>query len=231
MAGTRLAALALLLMSTIFCCLGVDFALTFVLIPMRLADGTIATPGMGIAGGLCLFTPGIALGAASAVLWFVILPDQRAKAMRDDRTSNLQGHALHLYREWVTLLQMQRALHADDRGDIIRQNVRAVTLSLLPELDGMHKRALIQFLYDTSLIIGTAVIDLAGADLRGIDLRGADLARVDLHGTNLQGALLDGARLTNANLGDAQVTAAQLARADVTDGATLPTSRQQNAGE
>jgi hypothetical protein len=213
MSRTRLIALLLLIASIGCACLGLDFALTFVLIPLRMADGTIATPGMGIAGGACLFVPGVALGVASGVLWFVVLPDQRAKARHDDRTNHLQGQALSLYREWITLLQLQHVLRDPERGDIARQNVRAVTLSLLADLDGAYKRALIQFLYDTDLIVGTARIDLAGANLQGIDLRGAELPSIDLHGTDLRGALLDGARLMNANLCDALVTADQLARA------------------
>ena len=100
---------------------------------------------------------------------------------------------------------------------------RALTHMVLTRLDGDRKRRVVQFLYETGLIMkDRPVIDLEGADLdeanlMGIDmnLNGAALSGVSLRGarllhTRLNGADLNHASLNNADLGGARLNGAQL---------------------
>lgn len=98
---------------------------------------------------------------------------------------------------------------------------KELTLNVLSRLDGERKARVLQFLYETDLIIkDRSVVDLLGADLRGADLRGAnllgaDLREADLNGANLSGADLRGADLRGANLREADLHWADLISANL----------------
>jgi len=95
-----------------------------------------------------------------------------------------------------------------DEGSII---AKGRTHRVLPRLDGERKARVLQFLYETGLIIkDRAVVDLLGADLREANLRDANL-----RGANLRGADLRGADLSRANLGGADLREADLAGANL----------------
>lgn len=99
-------------------------------------------------------------------------------------------------------LQMQ-STQMDSRE--YKAYVQAQTLWLLPRIDAARKRAVIQFLYNASLLRGDDAIQLIGANLRRVDLQ-----KLELSTLNLQGADLQGANLQNANFGRANFHKADL---------------------
>jgi uncharacterized protein YjbI with pentapeptide repeats len=71
-------------------------------------------------------------------------------------------------------------------------------LTVLRRLDGERKGHVVQFLYESGLILTSgAIVDLYGADLSSAYLSGANLG-----GANLSGARLDYAHLEGASLDD-----------------------------
>lgn len=124
--------------------------------------------------------------------------------------------------------QMVRLLNDKDKplrhcrgGQELSLVAKGRTHMVLPKLDGEGKARVLQFLYETELIIKERwVVDLLGADLRGANLRGANLrgahlSGADLRGANLEGAELSGAELRGANLRDATLHWADLISADL----------------
>jgi hypothetical protein len=107
----------------------------------------------------------------------------------------------------------QRSLYDERAPDSLRTVARARTLTALPRLDGNRKARVVQFLYESGLII----------EERGIvDLKGANLS-----GANLSGANLSGADLSEAHLSEAKGwTKEQLLAADSLEGATMPNGQQ-----
>ena|SRR5947209_3339793 len=89
-------------------------------------------------------------------------------------------------------------------------------LTVLPRLDNLRKRSILQFLYESNLIVrDKPIVDLNGADwshanLHRANLREAsfwmsyldyaDLSHTDLQKADLRGSLLKGADLSFANL-------------------------------
>ena len=179
---SRIGALTLLLASVACCGLGILLGVTPSLIPLRLRDGTIATPGMGITSAICALIPAVVMALAGVAIWFFVVPEQRIKAAGEAATDRLRAQALHLYMEWIVALQLEQALRTSGGSDHARQAVQTATLALLPELDRPRKRALLQFLYDARLITGDAIVDLNGADLRDIDFQGADVKKGEFEG-------------------------------------------------
>lgn len=138
----------------------------------------------------------------------------------------VQESALPAYlAEMVRMLNdRERPLRRSEAGDDLSIQAKGRTHTVLPKLDGEHKARVLQFLYETGLIIkGRSVVDLLGADLRaanlrgadlrGADLRGADLSRANLVGADLREADLNGANLREANLHWADLISANLSRA------------------
>ena len=139
-----------------------------------------------------------------------------------------QQNALPAY-----LDQMVRLLNDKDRplrhsrgGEEVSILAKGRTHTVLPRLDGESKARVLQFLYETGLIIkDRSVVDLLGADLRaanlrganlrGADLRGADLSRANMEGADLSGADFRGANLREANLHWADLISANLSEAYV----------------
>jgi hypothetical protein len=124
--------------------------------------------------------------------------------------------------------QMVRLLNDKDRplrhcraGQEVSIVAKGRTHMVLPKLDGEGKGRVLQFLYETELIIKERwVVDLLGADLReanlrGANLRGAHLRGADLRGANMEGADLSGADLRGANLREATLHWADLISAEL----------------
>ena len=66
----------------------------------------------------------------------------------------------------------ERPLHRAQPGDSLSTVARARTLTVLPKLDGERKARVVQFLYESGLIVKKRpIIDLLRADLRRADLR------------------------------------------------------------
>jgi hypothetical protein len=138
------------------------------------------------------------------------------------------------------LLDKERPLRKSEKDSEERTLARARTLTVLSKLHSpKHKASVLQFLYESGLIVQgqevdprlrpivgkfpsetDPVLDLSGADLRGTDLGGASLPSVDLSGADLSGAYLhsvhlEDAQLSKASLNGANLHGAHLARASL----------------
>jgi len=110
------------------------------------------------------------------------------------------GHAYH-----DLSLQGKPVEAVDDR---VQDVARTQTLTALRRLDGGRKAAIVQFLYESSLI---------DKDRTCVDLREANLYKANLYKANLRGAHLRGAHLSKAFLMNADLREANLREADLRD--------------
>ena len=137
-----------------------------------------------------------------------------------------QDEALQAYLNQIgqLLLDKDTQLRQSEEGDEVRTLVRAWTLAVLPRLDGLRKRTVVQFLYESRLITKAhAVLDLTeaylnfahlvGVNLREAHLRGVSLVKANLNDTKLSGADLSGAILFGAHLHWAKLDGANLSKA------------------
>jgi hypothetical protein len=92
-------------------------------------------------------------------------------------------------------------LRGPSEADYLSPILRAQTLTLLEVLEPGHKRILLQFLYESSLL---------GPEKPGFGLQGANLAGANLHEVNLERANLGWANLLEANLKEADLSGAFL---------------------
>ena len=106
-------------------------------------------------------------------------------------------------------------------ADYLRPILRAQTLTLLEALEPGHKRILLQFLYESSLLgpekpgFGLQGANLAEANLERVLLQRAKLEEAHLVGANLAGANLHEVNLERANLGWANLLEANLKEANL----------------
>ncbi len=133
--------------------------------------------------------------------------------MREDR--------LQTYLTAMKELLLDYHLRSSQPKDELRQIARTLTITVLLNLDGKRRSAVLLFLRDLGLINKPdSIIRLAWADFSGADLREADLTEADLTGVFLAGANLSGADLSRADLVNVDLTGADLSAA-VLDGASL----------
>jgi hypothetical protein len=92
-------------------------------------------------------------------------------------------------------------LRGPSEADYLSPILHAQTLTLLEALEPGHKRILLQFLYESSLL---------GPEKPGFGLQGANLAGANLHEVNLERANLGWANLLEANLKEADLSGAFL---------------------
>ena len=104
---------------------------------------------------------------------------------------------------------VRQLLSEPSEADYLSPILRAQTLTLLEALEPGHKRILLQFLYESSLL-GP---EKPGFGLQGANLQEANLREAHLVGTNLAGANLRGANLERANLAEANLKEADLSGA------------------
>jgi uncharacterized protein YjbI with pentapeptide repeats len=160
---------------------------------------------------------------------------QTAQRERELEVENqrAQDEALQAYLDQISrlLLDKQRPLQESREGEVVRTVARARTLTALNRLDGSRRRSVLQFLYESGLIIkDRAVVDLKGAalsearlsaaelstaNLSEAALSGADLSAADLRGIDLSEAALNEADLSAANLHEANLYGADLLEADL----------------
>src|SRR5215218_3165418 len=138
-----------------------------------------------------------------------------------------QDEALHAYLDQIgqLLLDKDRPLlksatasevPTGTDGEEVRTLARARTLTVLPRLNGERKRSILQFLYESRLIIkGHVVVALRGADLTAANLRAAHLSAAHLSAADLSRASLDAADLREAELRDADLSDASLSAANL----------------
>jgi uncharacterized protein YjbI with pentapeptide repeats len=151
-----------------------------------------------------------------------IAEDQRAldRELADERR---QDDLLQAYLDRMAqlLTDKDRPLHGAKPEDNLSAVARAWTLTVLPSLDGLRKRSVVQFLYESGLITKDhVVIDLTGAHLATANLTSANLKGANLSGAYMARAKLDDATLSEADLGDAKLFGANLSLAEP-DGANL----------
>lgn len=213
--------MGVLLLAGLGCCaLGGILGVAPLLMDVRLQNGTVAPPGLGIIAGLCIAVPGVLMMVGCGLLWWTLRPALSMRAQYEDRVGQLRAVAVQGYLDWVTSIRVRQPM--GDEPVPLLETLRARTLALLPLLDGPGKRLVLQFVYDVGLITSPAVLQLGGADLRGVDLTGISLHSADLRGVDLRGSRLDHANLSGANLQDALITREQLASVAVISAATLP---------
>jgi hypothetical protein len=110
----------------------------------------------------------------------------------------------------------------DDNAREARTIARARTLTVLSRPDGSLKASVVQFLYESELIIkGRVVLDLSESDLGYANLRGANLRNADFSGPYFRmhgGANLRGADLYRARGIDVRAASAYLRDTIMPDG-------------
>jgi uncharacterized protein YjbI with pentapeptide repeats len=137
-----------------------------------------------------------------------------------------QEATLQAYFDQMSILLLDKGLNGAFEGGAkgdCEVRTLARTLAALERLDPTHKRQIIQFLVDASLVQNAPgeepVISLIGADLEGVDLTysapddaqpyasvpvldlsSADPTYADLSGANLSGIVMHGARLVGTDL-------------------------------
>jgi uncharacterized protein YjbI with pentapeptide repeats len=129
-----------------------------------------------------------------------------------------QDEALQAYLEQVGQLLLEKNLRDSEVGSEVSTLARTQTLSVLNRLDGPRKRSVLQFLYESSLIMKShVVVNLNGADLREINLFAAALSRAWLSEADLSGSRLSAANLHAADLHSANLSEVDLSAANVSD--------------
>jgi hypothetical protein len=137
--------------------------------------------------------------------------------------SRAQDDALQSYLNQMgqLLLDKDSQLLHPQKGADARTLARAWALTVLPRLDGLRKRSVVQFLYESGLITEDhVVVDLTGANLATVNLTSANLEGANLRGAYMARANLVDARLSEADLSDAKLFGANLSLAKL-DGANL----------
>ena len=158
----------------------------------------------------------VGFGAA----WFTT---QQGKVSDRENTDNQRKAALQKYIDKMAELLLDKKLRDSAEEDEVRRIARVRTLTILNglSLDAERKRSVLQFLYESGLIIKDRyIVDLRGANLRGANLRSATLHFAELHFAKLSGAFLNSADLSNADLSNADLSRANLTGA-ILDGAVL----------
>jgi hypothetical protein len=109
---------------------------------------------------------------------------EEARRQRELEVENqrAQDEALQAYLDQMSqlLTDKDRPLHRAQVGDSLSTVARARTLTVLTRLDGVRKRSVLQFLYESGLITKDHIV----VDLRGADLTDAHLERVMNLGEN-----------------------------------------------
>jgi hypothetical protein len=154
-------------------------------------------------------------GVFTAQLVSIALEDQRTREARALEVQRAREAALQNYFDQVGKLLIEQPLRRARPGDNLSTVVRAQTLAVLNGLDPDRKRFLLQFLYESGLIVkDKPVVSLLFANLSRAYLIGAYLSEADLSGALLSGADLGGANLSGANLSGVDLRGADLRGAD-----------------
>jgi uncharacterized protein YjbI with pentapeptide repeats len=144
------------------------------------------------------------------------IEQKRAKAQQEIATDNQQEAALQAYLNDMSELLLHENLRESKSESEVRKIARVRTLTVLTRLDGMRKRAVLQFMQESSLIKkDNAIVDLSGANFKDAILFGAELIEADLRGANLLEASLMRANLMNANLMKSKLRGASLVEANL----------------
>src|SRR5215208_3202535 len=179
----------------------------------------------------------VPVAVAGATVWLTLAQDKRQheaeeeqdRRRREDEIirrqieldveeQRAQDEALEAYLDEISqlLTDEKRPLSRARPGDNLSTVTRARTLTALTRLDGHRKRSVLQFLYESGLVIkARVVVDLKGADLSAANLSSANLSEADLRGDDLSEAALIEADLSSTNLYKADLSGADLLRGDL----------------
>jgi uncharacterized protein YjbI with pentapeptide repeats len=167
-----------------------------------------------------LIVPAVIAGGG---IWFNRQQRERELEVADQRA---QDEALQSYLDQISQLLTDREhqMHEVKPGDSLRAVAQARTLTILTRLDGRRKGSVLQFLYETGLIIGEQpVLSLSNADLHGAALHTAEMSEINLDRANLSHA-----SFTNVNFNGAFLREANLHHADLA-GVNLSNATLRNA--
>lgn len=143
---------------------------------------------------------------------------RRQARIAEDR---VREDRLQAYLTAMKELVLDYHLRTSQPKDESRQIARTLTFTVLANLDGKRRSAVLLFLRDLGLISKPdPIVRLAWADFGKADLREADLSEADLTGIYLTEADLSGADLSKADLVNVDLTGANLSAA-ILDGAGL----------
>jgi uncharacterized protein YjbI with pentapeptide repeats len=134
-----------------------------------------------------------------------------SRTEREIATDRQREDALQAYINSMSELLLDKNLRKSDEDAEVRTIARVRTLTVLPRLDKVRKKSVLQFLYESALInITLRIVDLDEADFSRADLRGFSLNSVDLRGVNLSEADLRGAELDSTDLATANLNMANM---------------------
>src|SRR5918999_1227509 len=192
----------------------------------------------------------VPVAVAGATVWLTLAQDKRqheaeeeqdrrhreAEKIRrqielDVEEQRAQDEALEAYLDEISqlLTDEKRPLSRARPGDNLSTVTRARTLTALTRLDGHRKRSVLQFLYESGLVIKErVVVDLKGADLSEANLSATNLHKVKLRRGDLRRAFLRAAHLHEAELQGADLEAVHLEGANL-EGAHLEEGNLQGA--
>ncbi len=139
---------------------------------------------------------------------------------RKDTEERNRQEALKDYLKQMTQLLVNKNLSQQPSRSAEVKAARALTLSVLRELDLERRRHLIDFLQEAELIQYKCSEDppalLKGANLTELDLSEANLVNAHLSNADLSNAKLNGAYLNHADLTDADLSYVDLSNATLT---------------
>jgi uncharacterized protein YjbI with pentapeptide repeats len=179
----------------------------------------------------------VPVAVAGATVWLTLAQDKRQheaeeeqdRRRREDEIirrqieldveeQRAQDEALEAYLDEISqlLTDEKRPLSRARPGDNLSTVTRARTLTALTRLDGHRKRSVLQFLYESGLVIkARVVVDLKGADLSAANLSSVNLSEADLRSARLNAADLRGDDLSEAALIEADLSSTNLYKADL----------------
>src|SRR5215208_3762700 len=183
----------------------------------------------------------VPVAVAGATVWLTLAQDKRQheaeeeqdRRRREDEIirrqieldveeQRAQDEALEAYLDEISqlLTDEKRPLSRARPGDNLSTVTRARTLTALTRLDGHRKRSVLQFLYESGLVIKARVV----VDLKGADLSAANLSAANLSSVNLSEADLRGDDLSEADLLRGDLSAANLSEADLSEAHLIGTN-------
>jgi uncharacterized protein YjbI with pentapeptide repeats len=172
---------------------------------------------------------------AVATFWLTVWENRRQRKDQENQQklqdqadqARARDEALQAYLDQMSTLLLEKDLrsstedNATEASKEARTLARARTLTVLTRLDGERRAQVVQFLYESGLLLakGRPVVNLRGANLSGADLSGAILNVIDLSMTDLTRAKLVGADLSGADLRWAHLSGAVLTQAILSEAA------------
>jgi uncharacterized protein YjbI with pentapeptide repeats len=144
----------------------------------------------------------------------------RDQTEREIASDNQQEAALQAYIDKMSELLLNKLRESAEDAEV-RKIARVRTLTVLPRLDKVRKKSVLQFLYEAGLLDKDKyIVDLKGANLSLANLSLANLTSAHLSFADLSEADLSFAHLTSAHLTSANLTEADLSYANLS-GANL----------